>query len=146
MAASEWEKPVADAIAAKFATVEGIRATASLGADELEGLPGVIVLAPELTLLEQTGSHETWRAVYPCYVIEQPIPDAERAMARVVLLVGKARVAWWSGIKLGLTYVTHSRIVGGSPELFSLGTEDGDLPAYNLEVEATIRETGMRTA
>jgi hypothetical protein len=140
---TEWEKPVADAIAAKLTAIDGIRQAISLGSDSLTMLPGALVLTPRLKLVARTGSHEEWRATYPCLVVVK-VKSTDRILPTLTTLAGKIRIAWRTGIKLGLAYVQDSFVDDFDPELLELGGEDH--PAYAFDIVATIRENITRTA
>jgi hypothetical protein len=141
--ASEWEKPVADAIATKLLEIDGIRQAVSLGSDNLTMLPGALVMTPRLELTERTGSYETWRATYPSLVVVK-VSTADRALVALTTFAGKIRLAWHSEVRLGLPYVQDSWVTGFDPELIELGNEAH--PAYAFDVVALIRETLTRTA
>jgi hypothetical protein len=142
----EYEKPVADAIAAKALTVDGIRSASSLGTEGLSAHPGVLVLVPESRVTERTGSSEAWEFVYPGFIVVEPNPDPERALAKLAGLAGKMRAAWLTGIKLGLAYVQDSYVRSFVPELLNEGAEDDEWPAMRFEIVVTVREMITRTA
>lgn len=145
MAASAWEKTIADAIAAKMALIDGIKATASLGTDNLPKLPGALVLSPDAEVQEQLGNYETWKATYPVYILVAK-GDPKTTLALLSSLVAKVRIAWWDGIQLGLApLVTRSycvRYTFGPEELAGIT----DLPAYRVDVDVYTFEQGSRTA
>jgi len=142
---AEWEKPIAEAIAAKLLALDGIRQTVPLGSDNLTMLPGALVMTPRLELLERTGSHEAWRATYPCLVVVK-VTKTDRALEALASFAGKIRIAWRAGIKLGLVYVQDSWVAGFDPELVQLA--GADHPAYAFDIVTLVRETltATRTA
>jgi len=140
MAASEWEKPVAEAIAEKFLSVDGVKQAVALGADNLTRLPGVLVLAPEFELLERTGAHWLWQAIYPAYLIAPVLRTPRLTNNLLVGIVGRSRMAFGlSALNLGLSYVQDSILSAGNPELFVLAGDD-ELPAYRFTIVTKVRE------
>lgn len=151
MTAATWEVEVATQLAAKWLEIEGVRRVSALATANLPQLPGVLVMPPEGELDGRSGNHEAWGASFPCYLIvsrRQP----ERSLDELTTILGRARVAWWDGIKLGLDYVTDSYM-----NTFTFDPEElagyADLPAYRVDIRVDIHYTaamigrsGPRTA
>lgn len=144
MAATEWEAPVAEAIAAKLLQVEGIKSAKPLGDDNLAKLPGALVLLPDLTKTKEAGNWEEWQADYPVIVVHDIRQSVDATLRSLTTVAGRIRIAWWTGITLGLPYVLRSSVTSITPELFELGGDE--LPAHRLNVRVVVTEQDSRTA
>lgn len=144
MAAIEWEQPVAAAIAAKILAVSGMKAAATFADENLPKLPGALVLMPDIEQLERSGVHHLWRAIFPVELIPETLKSQAETDASLVSLVGRIRIAWLTGHKLGLAYVSDSQISSAEPDLFKVGGEEQ--LAYRLTIAVDVRESLTRTA
>jgi hypothetical protein len=144
MTATEWEEPVAAAIATKLGAITGIKSTAVLGTDNLPTLPGAIVLPPSLDVTKRFGNYETWEANYPLVIVCPILRTPSLTLAAMSSLASKVRVAWWTNVRLGLdSYVEDSYVKDLTPEIFDLAGDE--LPAYMGHVLVTVTESGLRT-
>lgn len=139
----DLESP-ANAIAAKFAGIAGMRGASPRHLDQLPGLPWVTVLNPTMELIERAIGSEMWEYAWPCLLIVEADADQGRAQAELRSYVPLVFSAWEVGVKLGLDFVQDSWVRAATPDFLAVG--DGNLPIYRFEIVTHMRINVTRTS
>ncbi|MCX6553330.1 MAG: hypothetical protein NTY02_20380 [Acidobacteria bacterium] len=145
MADPDW-KVIADAIAAKFGSMAGIReATADPDGAPPLMVPAAVVFPPGFEITEDLSA-DVYTARFPVAIVLDGSQDLIRAAAVAWSLQNKIVPAWHSGRLLGLSTIVQNSYVAAVAfgEIVQWG--EPTLPGLNIEIVVDVRVPAQRTA
>lgn len=129
---------ICDGIAAKYATLTGLRGASADDYDNVPATPWALVLSPLADQIERPPSNELWGMQVDTVVLGDITPGWPRAYRNLRAYVPLVLNAFQDGFRLGLPgYVQDSFVIRAAEDRLNIA--GGDYPCFRFTHRILIR-------